>query len=315
MSNGVTKISHAAERKAIGVGYVILSRGQSADSYIASCFRNNTVTLLTEQGEIVPNCIVAKNAWQYLEFPNTVITKGSAVIWVCVPYQNKIVVLDVLHKRDQLNPIQAPGLFKLERKVGECTITLAGNGNTGTLNIIAQGNDVDQGEIFVKVLNENELALFDMYVQGMVNFAAEQDLNFTAGNSFNLLVQNANPPNNQAILKYLLGTGLTFADEFGNNLLSQNGGLYAQVSKNNKVYAMATGANTQPGLLGNATNTVLNDIYNLLDTIVNTLQIASASGTYVLCAPLAANITSWLSDITQLKADLQNIKAQNFELS
>lgn len=313
--NGITKISHNAPRKTCGVGYVLLSRAQPIDTYISSCFRNNTITIITEENEIIPNCIVAKNAWQYIEFPTTLITRGSALVWVNVPFQNKVIILDVLHKRDELNPIQSSGQFKFQRKVAENIVTVQGDGTTGIINIIAQGTASQQGEIYIKVLNENELAIFDVYVQGVTNLTTESDLNLTVGGKLAVTVANPVNPGNQFSLQYILGKGLLMQDEFKNNFVLGDGGIHLETPTTSKVYARASGAASQPGLLGTATNIVLNDIKNLLNSIITTLQAATGGGTDLLAAPVLAQTSNWITAIAQIQADMQNIISQNFELS
>ena len=315
MSAGVTKISHPAPRKICGVGYIILSHAQDRDTYVGSCFRNNMVAIITEENEIIPKCIVSKNAWQYIEFPETSNQRGSAVIWMNIPYQNKVVIFDVLHKRDELNPVQRIGQFKFQRQFGTNIVNVQGDSTSGTINIIAQGSKDEEGQIYIKALNESEKAVFDLYVQGIINLNCESDLNINVGGELQVIVEDPANPGNQLNLNYTLGIGLTLADEFANNFVTKKDGTHLEVSSANKVYARATGATSQPGLLGTATNKVLNDIQNLLNSIVTTLQTASASGTNVLAAPVVAAVPTWTQDIIQIQSDMKNIIAQNFELS
>lgn len=312
--NGVNKIVHDAPRKICGVGYVILSRAQDPDSYISSSFRNNRISIITDQSEIISGCIVSKNAWQYLEFPATIKERGSCVVWVNVPYQNRVIILDVLNKRDELNPIQNPGQFKFQRRVGENVVTVQGDGNTGVINIIANGNASDEGEMYLKVLNQNELAVFNLYVQGMATVDVEKDLNFRVGNSINTTVRNEANPNTEAIFNYILGTGYTFLDEFNNSFKTTTDGIFNEVPNGKKVYARESGTTSEPGLLGDKTTTLFNDIINLLNDMVTVLQ-GAADGTYVTAPPVLTAAANWIQSIVTINSDLEVIEAQNFELS
>lgn len=318
MSNGVSKLSHEAPRDSCGVGYVVLSRAQARDAYIGACFRNNYIAIKTAQNEIIPKCIVEKNVWQYLEFPNTSEQRGSAVVWVNVPHQNKVIVIGVLHKRDELNPIQSVGEFKFQRKVGENVVTVHGNGNNGILNIISQGTLSDEGSMYVKILNQNELAVFDLYVQGVANLTTESDMNLKVGGELNVLVRDDLNPENQATLNYTLGTGLTFTDEYFNTLTSNNGGFVLNVTSGNKVYVKANDdLPTQPGLLGNNVNLLLDEVKNLLQSMINALQASSASGATMSASPVSAQIVGWQNSIKDIQGKLSGgyIISKHFENS
>lgn len=312
--DGVSKIVHDAPRKICGIGYVILSRAQDPDTYISSSFRNNRVSIITDQGEVISGCIVSKNAWQYIEFPPTIKERGSCVVWINVPYQNRVIIFDVLNKRDELNPIQNTNQFKFQRKVGENVVTVQGDGNIGIINIIASGTASDEGEMYIKILNQNELAIFSLYVQGTATIDVEKDLNFRVGNSINFTVRDENNPNTETIFNYILGTGFTYLDEFNNNFKLNKDGIFQEVPSSVKVYARATGVTSEPGLLGNKTSDLLNEIKDLLNSIVTTLQDSSA-GTFVSAPTVLAAVPEWIESVNTMNSAIQVIKAQNFELS
>jgi hypothetical protein len=263
---------------------------------------------------VISGCIVSKNAWQYLEFPATLKLRGSEVVWVNIPYQNRVVILDVIHKRDELNPIQGTNQFKFQREVGDNTVTIQGEGQTGTITITAQGGANQEGEMYVKVLNASELALFSVYVQGVMSVDIEKDLNFRVGNSVGFTVRDESNPNLEGIFNYILGTGYTLLDEFKNNVYTNNKGVFNEVPTAVKVYARASGAASEPGLLGDKTYTLLNEIKNLLTNMVNVLQTAS-SGTYVSAPPVKAATANWVEATAKMAEEIKTIKAVNFELS
>jgi hypothetical protein len=313
--NGVTKTMHSAPRKICGVGYVILGRGQDKDTYISSSFRNNRISIITDEGEVISGCIVSKNVWQYLEFPATVKSRGSQVVWINIPYQNRVIILDVLHKRDELNNIQIPNQFKFQREVGNNIVTVQGEGQTGTISIVAQGEADKEGELYVKILNSSELGLFSTYVQGIMSVDVEKDLNFRTGNSVTFTVRDESNPDSAGLFNYVLGAGYSLLDEFKNNFQTNKNGIFNEVPDSVKVYARASGASSEPGLLGDKTYTLLNEIKNLLTSIVTTIQTASAIPPNVLTAPISAQISNWLDSTAKLATEIETIKAKNFELS
>lgn len=313
--DGVTKTMHSAPRKICGVGYVILGRGQDKDTYISSSFRNNRISIITDEGEVISGCIVSKNAWQYLEFPATIKSRGSQVVWINIPYQNRVIILDVLHKRDELNSIQTQNQFKFQREVGNNIVTIQGEGQTGTITIVAQGEANQEGELYIKVLNSSELALFNTYVQGIMSVDVEKDLNFRVGNSVTFIVRDESNPNSTGLFNYVLGTGYSLLDEFKNNIQTNKNGIFTEVPPSVKVYARASGSSSEPGLLGDKTYTLLNEIKNLLTNMVTTLQTASTTPPNVLTAPISAQISNWIESTAKLAAEIQTIKAKNFELS
>lgn len=319
MTDGVTRRVHPAPRGVCGTGYVILSHEQPIPDYIASSFRNNRISIITEQNEIVKNCIVSRQAWQTLEFPTDLNGRGSAVVWINVPFQNRIVILDTLNKRDELNPIQTQHNFSFQRKFidengGTNKVVINGDGLTGTLTIVAEGTEPDEGAVFIKILSSEQVALFDLYVQGKMNINVENEMDIRVGQIYSLTIRDEANPNTQATLTYQLGTGYTMSDEFGNNIKTNSNGIFHECKNSVKVYSRASASSSEPGLLGNKTYTLLNEIKNLLTDIVNTLQIA-AVGANVKAPPIIAKIPTWLIDCKKMQTEIAAIKAKNFELS
>lgn len=301
---GMTKISHNASRKTAGTGYVILNNVQPRVNYIRSCFKNQTINIITNDGEIIPNCLVAKGVWNHLNFPEDIKTRGSAIVWINIPYLERVIVINVLNKRDEVLENDNENTFKFQRKIDENNVVFSGDGKQGVFNFLTQGEEAGESQIVYKLLSGNQQALMDIYVQGNIKYNVENDVDFRVGDAITIVVRDDENPGKSAKLTYKLGEGFTLQDEFSNQVRTNNNGVFAEVPANKKVYAVASGSTGEPALLGDATALLLQTNINLLDQLIKTLDAATKANS----GPIQQSAVSPV--IPLLKANLSNMKNQ-----
>src|ERR1700677_2713071 len=107
LTDGISSVQNPAQRPVSGYGYVILSRQYSRSDYIERCLRNNLLTILTDKDDIIVDCYVGENVWNYIKFPKTIRTKGSCVIWMCAPNSNRATVIATVTKRNELQQLRS----------------------------------------------------------------------------------------------------------------------------------------------------------------------------------------------------------------
>lgn len=315
MSRGINKIATTAPRVIAGVGYVILSREQDRDQYVSGCFRNNRLTIISDQGEVIKNCFVTRSVWSDVQFPETIKDRGSLVAWINIPYQNKAIIIGVMNKKDELNTVLSEHIFKQERKsAGGVGALINGDGKTGTLTFIASGDDTDKGEIYLKALNEKQMAFMQLYVQGKVEFEVDKDLDFKIGNKFSITIKDEENKKIQALIDYTLGSGFNLLDEFNNNIKTEKDKVTVQAASGNKIYIKTEGNTSEPALLGDKVENAFEEIQRLLENMVQVLE-ASSAATYVLAPGVQAATKVWKNNLLLLGRKLKLIKSKNIELT
>lgn len=192
ISNGIDKVRHPAIRNTAGTGYVVLNTGLEKEDYIRNCYRNSTLSIITENNEIIKNVIVSKEVWQYIEFPNDIKERGSCVVWLNIHTKNKPVILAVINKKDQLNEIQTANSFKLDRnnKNNNSSVSIEGLGDKGVFNLITSGDDENESEVNIKIINSNAKGKFDLLVQGGIAIEADDNAKIKLKNDLEIEIKD-----------------------------------------------------------------------------------------------------------------------------
>lgn len=191
LSNGIDKVRHDAIRNTAGTGYVVLSLEMDRDTYVANCYRNSTVTIITESNEVIKNVLVNKDVWQYLDFPESFKERGSCVVWLNIHGKNKPIILAVVNKKDQYNEIQTTNSFKFNRgdKLKN-SVTIEGLGNNGIINIITHGSNKDESQVNIRILNTNAEGLLDLLVQGEIGIEGERSARIRLKSALELIIKD-----------------------------------------------------------------------------------------------------------------------------
>lgn len=220
LSDGVNRVkSHNAERALCGIGFVMLPKLVERKEYIAKCYKNNNISIITNRNEVINDCQVSRDVWQYIKFPATVKDKGTMVFWVNIPNENKPIIVSTINKRNELLEPRNENSFKWERSSEGGSVILEGLGNNGVMNIFIDGEDEYSGQMILRVLNSAVNGLLSVYVQGDVKL--ESDADFLIKLKKSIAIQLIDEENNikQAKISYVLGEGFNYVDEFNNQII------------------------------------------------------------------------------------------------
>src|SRR5690349_3982831 len=114
--NGINKITHSAERPSSGVGYVVLNANRERADYIRECYKNGTIAIVTDKGEVIKSCIVEADLFRYIDFPKTKDKRGTCIVWIEVPDYNRPIIIGVIGRKDQLNSVSKENTFHIKRE-------------------------------------------------------------------------------------------------------------------------------------------------------------------------------------------------------
>lgn len=233
LSDGVNRVNHEAERAVNGIGFVILSKDLDRDKYVGKCYRNSTITIITDRNEIIPNCYVSRNVWEYIKFPATDKEKGSMVAWINPPLGNKPIIISVVNKRDELLDVQEENTFNISRKGNKySSVELQGFGDSGTFNILIDGETELDSNIAIRMLNSMTSALMEVYVQGGIQIEADDFISLKIKKKISFQIIDEEDDTKQANFSYILGEGLKYEDEFKNTIEAGEEGILMKKDNN-----------------------------------------------------------------------------------
>lgn len=240
---GVNPTSYNSGSFPSGVGYVVLSREYDRKTYIENCYRNNTITLITDKSELIRNCLVLKSAWQEIQFPNSYKERGSCLVWINVPILNKCIIIGVLNKKDDFNNFSNNQSLS-EKRTEQSAASVLTDGDNGSVKILSDSLG-EEGGVFVNILNSDVLGMFKVYVQGTANIQAENSVQIKAKSLLQLWVGDENEENRGNLIELNAEQGFKFEDEYNNTIHINDEGIDIIDVFENKIQTDKDGINIE----------------------------------------------------------------------
>ncbi len=172
-----------APHMSVLVGFVIIPSIIDRAEYIKNVYKNNTINVRTEDGNILRNVLVARGVIQDIEFPLDTKDVGSLVILNNVPKHNKLVVVGVLDVKQSINKITAERQFRLQKIGNDGYVDIGGDADGKRINISVNSEVSGEGEINMNIINPDDTAVFNLFVKGFINIQATEDVQIIAGNN------------------------------------------------------------------------------------------------------------------------------------
>jgi len=226
-----------------GVGYVVLSREYDRKTYIENCYRNNTITIITDKSELIRNCLVTKSAWQEIQFPSSFKERGSCLVWINIPILNKRVIIGVLNKKDDYNNFKDNQSLS-EKRTAQSSASVLIDGENGSVKIMSDSLG-EEGGVFINALNSDVLGMLKVYIQGTVDIDAENAVQIKAKSSIKLWVGDQSIDNRGNLIEMNGEHGFKFEDEYNNTLHINDDGLDFLDKFVNKVQTSKEGINIE----------------------------------------------------------------------
>lgn len=240
ISDGLAPIFPSGGRLPIGVGFIVLNTSEERSDYVENCYRTNTVSIVTIQGDIIRNCIVPKDLWNNIVFPEDNNSKGSLAAWMNVPLTESVILLGVLETKFEYTK-KGEQEFIYERKTKDASFHISGDGKKGLYNLFVEGNGSDNSQINISALNTAIQALLNIYVQG--NFAVETDdsISFKTLNKFYINVKDESDSKKNTEIYYEQDKGFFYIDQFGNKINIDDSGVSVVDKNKNSIKTNNTG--------------------------------------------------------------------------
>lgn len=213
------------KRNLAGIGYVVLPLDTDRDAYIREVYRKGSMSVTLDDGGVIDDVLITKEAIGKLQFPNSSTELGSIVFWVNIPKRNQPVIVGTISKNNEfINLNENEFSFKRESKFG--FVEVSGNGKNADINFIVNHNQ-SRGKINIIASNKAGTAQVNVNVKGDVNVYTSNDINISAEESFNLTVGD---DETIAVINYRKNEGFQYLDEFNNEINISEGEVVIKTS-------------------------------------------------------------------------------------
>lgn len=295
------------DRDPVAIGYVVVPPDVERAAYVAQCYARNTVTVYTPGGEFFPRVPVPKNWMSEIEFPAEKGETGSPVLLLNMPRHNEPVVGAVFNSPEQVAQVLGEAKFSLlRRSAGGRYVGIQGDGTRGTLTLTVCGQAQDEGRLQIQVINQAGAGQLDVQVRGDATIRAEGTLSASAGKKLVLGVNDKAESEPEMLLEYTRGQGLTYVDEWENQLTITADKIQLRRKKDGRTLELndsglslgSPGTSQEPAVLGEQ---LVNFLGQLL-TAIQAIKVPTSQG------PSLPGLLNTL-DFEQLRATLKQIQS------
>ena len=278
-----------------GVGFVVIPNAETREQYIEDCYRTNTVTIQGGQGYgFFPDVHVDSEVMQQLSFPSGAEddNRGSAVVWVRDDITGLPVIVATLRKQDDYYALaENQRRWACSTPNGSVEVFADGNGN---LNISITGSDNFPGALNVKVSSDNADSVVNVSSDAEVNVQADKKVKVISADEveFGMIVEGEQ----KTTLRYKVGEGLEYKDEFENEITVKDGEVTIVSKKINH------NEGKEPMVLGDSLADFLGEF---IDACM-ALTVVTPAGT--------SSVPVNVADFAKLKTKFDNFKSQKSNL-
>ena len=251
----VSRSGIPAKRYSSGIGFVIIPSNVSREEFVQRCYNTHTLSILTEQNEILHNIEISPYDLEKVNFPSGNKTLGSKVFWVNIPIKNVPVVLSILGKRDEMSHLKE-GQVQM-RTASDSSLAEIVGFDDGRLFINVQALNANGGKLNIDVQNQNDQAELNIAVKGSVGVkAVNAIMKFRDG----FAIQVTDPKNEQpTVMMYRRGEGFFYVDEFLNKIIFNEDNIQIKAKER-----INLGEGTESIILGNKLKAFLDDFISLV---------------------------------------------------
>lgn len=221
---------HIGKRNIAGIGYINLPLDIDREVYIRSVYRKGSISVALDDGGVIDDVLITKEALDRLVFPISSKELGSIVFWVNIPKKNQPVIVGTINKNNEfVNLNENEFSFKRESKFG--FVEISGNGRNSDINFIVNHNQ-SRGKINIIASNKTGTAEVNVNVKGGMNIYTSKDINITTEESFNLTVGDEETI---AVINYRKNEGFQYLDEFNNSIEIKKGEIVINTLSGKKI--------------------------------------------------------------------------------
>jgi len=205
--------------------------------------------------------------------------------------------------------------FVLNKETIDNTVDITGDAVNSILSVLVKAKSRNS-KLYVKVTNDQETSEFSLDVQGIINLLSNK-FSLQLLEQFNIKIFDRKNKEVETLIKYILGEGFSYSDEFGNKLnikdkeiLIETDSKDGEIALKSKKFMVNDGE--EPLVLGNKLNSNLSDLIDQIKYLVQTLQtiattdtVAANSYGLTYASVLSQSVITLLTNIDSIKNRLE----------
>lgn len=269
MMNGKEQRKVHGNKASAGIAYVYIPPDQDRDKFVRDAYRTGSLTIINDFSERMDNVRVSKHVMNDIEFPSDSEKLGSMVLWVNVPKNNQPVIVAVVPKGNEIYEF-LEHQFSIRKTFGDSTIDISGDAESGSL-IINVFSKAKSPRIDMNVMTPNKDAQLNLKVAGSLKAIVENKAELEAAKEILMRVVDREEDDEKLTeLKYVLGEGFKYVDEFGNEILATEDSVNVKAAK-----SVMLGEGKEPVVLGDTLASLLSDMLSAISSITTATSIGA----------------------------------------
>lgn len=291
-----------------GIGFVIVPIEVDRDEYIKNCYSTSRVTIAGGHFYgVLPDVLVDKRVLQEIRFPTNVDDDlfGSPVFWVMNDYSQCPIITSIFNEDGEFFELKE-AQARVYKEYRDKSVNVVYDAKNAMYSVILAGDSDTPANYNIKVISKNKGSKINIYTDNEVNIEAEKSLTAITGDEVRVTIYKDDETS--AELGYKINDGLTYKDEFSNEIQANNDGVRIKSDKDIKLDAdgkVIHNAGTTPMVLGNELKQLLNNLINAVSAITVTCPTSGGTSSIPINAPSIQAIAAQLDNVLSQKSKLE----------
>jgi hypothetical protein len=282
-----------------GTGFIIIPRDVDKQKFIEFCYRTGTVSLLLENGGVIDQVLITREALQDIEWPESFKTKGSQLVWINQPRKNQPIAIGRISLTNEFVNFNK-GKGSLRRVSKNFVSEVFVDAEKGTVIVTSNSSVEGGGDIYIISTNKDKTSKLHVRVSGDVNVSSS-NFNLVNSDTFSLTIKDTDEDEEVTEIKYKKGVGLSYKDEFKNEIIINEEGVKISPHSSFKIKE-----GSQPMVLGDKLFDQQNEFIDLVIRL--SAQCAAMAG--ALGLPNAAEFTTISQQLATTKGKFPTFKSE-----
>lgn len=291
-----------------GIGFVIIPIDVDRGKYIENCY--STCKIDISGGNlygVLSDVLVDKKALQEIRFPAGTDDDlyGSPVFWVLDEYNQVPIVVSVFNEDNEYFDL-IEGQARIFKQSGNKSVDVSFDAQNSMYSLILIGDADTPSTYNIKVVSENQNSKINIYTDDELNVEAGKIVSAISGEEVRVKV--IKDENTSAELAYKIEDGLSYKDEFENEIQANNDGVRIKTDKDIKLEAdskVIHNGGSQPMVLGDTLKQLLENLITAITTITVTCPTSGGTSSTPINAPAFEVIKNQLENVLSQKSKLE----------
>lgn len=184
--DGVARGRQSGSPYSVGFGFIVIPPGIDRDSFIETCYREEKVTLATDNGLVINKCYITSETLQKINFPQKVNERGSSVTFISCEFQNKPIIIGCIGSDDSSN-LLSEGMYRIRKRLNGTEVLVQLDPKTNSIVVGLTAKKDSKGKVFITSKGSEDCEI-NLESSGVVNVKSDKEVNVTSYGSISAKV-------------------------------------------------------------------------------------------------------------------------------